>query len=126
MTDSLIGAAADAPPAETMSKMPAWLGRTAALLGLVALALAVWSAVLGVDNRALGKTVGEQQGTVARAQTLAQVNNALIQLISRTAAQTDDAELASLLAKNGVTFQTPSRAPGAPQPDANPNSRQGQ
>lgn len=124
MTDNLAGGAALTRPAETKLQAPGWLGQLAALLAFVALALAVWSAVLGVENRALGKTVGEQQNMVARARSIAQVDNALIQLISRTAAQTDDAELAALLTKNGVSFQEQSRPTAGPPQISSPGGAQ--
>ena len=56
------------------------------------------------------------QAKLARARTFLQVDNALVQLLARTAADKDDAALRDVLARNGVTFRRTEGAAPAPEP----------
>ena len=56
-------------------------------------------------NRSAQAEVAVAQAKLARARTFLQVDNALVQLLARTAADKDDAALRDVLARNGVTFR---------------------
>ena len=83
-------------------------------LALLALALAILFAVEGVLNRSLQDKVEAGRAALQRAQTFANLDNGLIQVLAKTAADKNDPELRALLAQNGVTFQVqPGGAPAA-------------
>jgi hypothetical protein len=82
-------------------------------LGALALLLAVLNVTGAQRNRALQMEVDSEQAKVARGQTFANLNNNLIQLLARTAAEQNDPAIRDLLAKNGVTFQVQAPAPAA-------------
>lgn len=88
----------------------------AVLLGALALLLAIVSVVQSARNRMLQAEVTEGQAKLAKAQALANLDNSLVQLMAKTAADKDDGALRDLLARNGVTF----KAPPAPKPEAEP------
>lgn len=87
--------------------------RTAALktdwrqngLGLLALILALANLVQGYYNRKLQDDVVSGQAQLGKAQTLANVNNSLVQLLAKAAAENNDNDIRDLLARNGVTFK---------------------
>jgi hypothetical protein len=85
----------------------------AVILGAVALILAILSVVQSARNRMLQTDVAAGQVKLAKAQTLANLDNSLVQLMAKTAADKDDGALRDLLARNGVTF----KAPPAPAPE---------
>jgi len=82
-------------------------------LGALALLLAVLNVAGAQRNRGLQATVDAQQANVVRGQTFANLNNNLVQLLAKTAAEQNDAALRQLLANNGVTFQVQAPAPPA-------------
>jgi 3-methyladenine DNA glycosylase Mpg len=86
----------------------------AVLLGALALILAIASVVQSARNRTLQVQVAEGQAKLAKAQTMANLDNSLVQLMAKTAADKNDGALRDLLARNGVTF----KAPPAPAPEA--------
>jgi hypothetical protein len=88
----------------------------AVLLGALVLILAIASVVQSARNRTLQTQVSEGQVKLAKAQTLANLDNSLVQLMAKAAAEKNDGALRDLLARNGVTF----KAPLAPAPDAEP------
>lgn len=71
-----------------------------------ALVLALIFAVRGAEYRTLQQQVNEQRALLQTSQTVANVNNSLIQLLARQAVEGKDEALSTLLARNGVTFQT--------------------
>lgn len=83
-----------------------------AILGLAAIVLAVLNVTGAQRNRALQAEIEAQQAAVQRGQTFANLNNSLIQLLARTAAEQNDPALRTLLSDNGVTFQV--QAPQVP------------
>ncbi|WP_152417373.1 hypothetical protein [Sandarakinorhabdus sp. AAP62] len=91
-------------------------GRTGALardgLAVLALVLALLNVAGAQRNRALQSEVEEGQQALVRGQTFANVNNSLIQLLAKTAAERNDPALRELLARNGITFQV--SAPAQP------------
>lgn len=88
----------------------------AVLLGALALLLAIVSVVQSARNRMLQAEVTEGQVKLAKAQTMANLDNSLVQLMAKTAADKNDSALRDLLARNGVTFKTPP-APKPPEPE---------
>lgn len=95
------------------------LGLTAAVLGGFALILAVVSVVQGQTNQELQETVSANQTQLQKAQTLTAVDNNLVQLLAKAAAEGNDSDIRALLARNGVTFRT--RAATAAPPATPPN-----
>jgi hypothetical protein len=88
----------------------------AVILGAVALILAILSVVQSARNRMLQADVAAGQVKLAKAQTLANLDNSLVQLMAKTAADKNDGALRDLLARNGVTFKAP------PAPKTEPES----
>lgn len=84
-----------------MSRKP----RLGTLLGGGVLLLALVDSVGAQMNRSLQSDVGALQTQLARSRTFLQVDNALVQLLARTAAEKDDGAIRALLARNGVTFR---------------------
>ncbi len=87
--------------------------------GGVALGATIWLAVSVGQVRTLTNETAKLSADVSRGATLAQLNSNLIQLMARTAAERNDAQLRSLLQANGVTFKV------SPKSDA-PNAGAGQ
>lgn len=85
-------------------------------LGALALLLAVATVVLSSGNRNLQATLSEGQSKVARMQTLANLNNSLIQMLAKAAADNNDKNIRQLLANNGITYNVNS-APVASSKD---------
>ena len=85
----------------------------AVLLGALALLLAIVTVAQSARNRTLQAEVTEGQAKLAKAQALANLDNSLVQLMAKTAADKDDRAIRDLLARNGVTF----RAPPTPAPE---------
>jgi cell division protein FtsB len=85
----------------------------AVLLGALALLLAIVTVVQSVRNRTLQAQVADGQAKLAKAQAMANLDNSLVQLMAKTAADKDDRAIRDLLARNGVTF----KAPPAPAPE---------
>jgi cell division protein FtsB len=79
----------------------------AILLGALALILAVVVVVQSASNRALQQKIATGQAKLAQAQTMANLDNSLVQLMAKAAADRNDSALRNLLARNGVTFKTP-------------------
>ena len=88
-----------------------WLGTAATLLGGLALVLAVFSVVQSGANRDLQETASANQAQLQKAQTLATIDNNLVQLLAKAAAEGNDSDIRALLARNGVTFRTRSADP---------------
>jgi cell division protein FtsB len=86
----------------------------AVIFGAAALILAILSVVQSARNRSLQAQVAEGQSKLAKAQALANLDNSLVQLMAKAAADKDDGALRDLLARNGVTF----KAPPAPQTES--------
>ena len=91
-----------------------WLGNG---LAGVAVLLAIGIVVMGAQTRALQDKVTVERTELTKAQTLAQLDNSVVQLLAKTAAEKNDTALQALLARNGVTFQVESNA-GPPHPPA--------
>jgi hypothetical protein len=75
------------------------------LLGALALILAIVSVVQSARNRGLQKQVADGQAKLAAAQTVANLDNSLIQLMAKAAADKNDGAMRDLLARNGVTLK---------------------
>lgn len=82
-----------------------WLAWVQAALAILATVLAIISFSQAAANRELQKTVSQNQARLARANTFANLDNGLIQLIAKSAVDNNDAALTALLAQNGVTFR---------------------
>jgi hypothetical protein len=85
-------------------------------LATVALVLAVAVFYEGVQMRALQDRVNAEHADLVKAQTFANLDNGVVQLIAKTAADKNDADLRALLASNGVTFRVQPGAAAAPAP----------
>jgi len=88
----------------------AWLRNALAVLALV---LAVVVAVESALNRAAQDKVNAGRAELARAQTFANLDNGLVQLLAKTAAERRDAQIQGLLARNGVTYRIEPKPAGA-------------
>ncbi|MGI4880223.1 MAG: hypothetical protein ACRYG4_22365 [Janthinobacterium lividum] len=102
---------------------PDRLGQLGATLGAFALMLAVATVVQVRSNNDLQAAVAQGQTQIAKAQALANVDNELVGLLAKAAAENHDDAIRGLLAQNGVTFKagpapgvTP--ATGTPSPQA--------
>lgn len=95
----------------------AWLRDS---LGVLALMLAVLNIAGAQRNRALQAEVTAGQAVQERGQTFANVNNSLIQLLAKSAAEKNDGALRDLLARNGVTFQLNAAPANAAQTPVRP------
>lgn len=84
-------------------------------LGVLALVLALLNVIGAQRNRGLQAEVDAAQGTLQRGQAFANVNNSLIQLLAKAAAERNDPAIRDLLARNGITFKL-SAAPAAAAP----------
>ena len=73
--------------------------------------LAVLSYVQANANRDLQQVAATNQARIDRANSFANLDNSLIQLTAKSAADDNDPALTKLLSDNGVTFR---KAPGAP------------
>lgn len=98
-----------------------WLGNG---LAGVAVLLAIGIVVMGAQTRALQDKVTAERAELTKAQTLAQLDNSVVQLLAKTAAEKNDTALQALLARNGVTFQVEPNA-GAPRNAAPPQASTG-
>lgn len=87
-----------------------WPGLLANGLSILALIFAVVIVFEGVQNRSLQDKVNAGHADLAKAQALANLDNNLIQLLAKTAADKNDSALQGLLARNGITFRTDSSA----------------
>jgi hypothetical protein len=89
-------------------------------LGALALLLVGANIVLATGNRAARDDVNQRQQKLNAGGQLATVNNALIQALVVAAANRGDAEIASLLQANGISYQVqPTQAPAvSPVPPA--------
>jgi hypothetical protein len=81
-------------------------------LAAVTLVLAVIIFYEGVQARGLQDRVNAGHASLVKAQTFANLDNGVIQLIAKTAAEKNDADLRGLLASNGVTFHVQPPGPG--------------
>lgn len=86
-------------------------------LGVLALVLALLNVVGAQRNRNLQGEVDTAQTALQRGQAFANVNNSLIQLLAKAAAERNDPAIRDLLARNGVTFKL-SAAPATTAPPA--------
>ena len=75
------------------------------VLGVLALVLAGLSLLGANANRDLQKTAASNQARLDRANTFANLDNNLVQLIAKSAADNNDAALTGLLSSNGITFR---------------------
>jgi hypothetical protein len=102
-----------------------WPNLLANGLSILALILALVIVFEGVQNRSLQDKVNAGHSELAKAQALANLDNNLIQLLAKTAADKNDGALQGLLARNGVTFRTDSAhaAPAAPAAPSDGNSQ---
>ena len=82
------------------------LGLVSALIGALALVLAVVTVVQSSANADLQVTAAQQQAQLAKAQALATLDNNLVQMLAKAAAEQNDGDIRGLLARNGVTFRT--------------------
>ena len=81
-------------------------------LGIVALVAALVLVIVGALNRSLQAEVAAGQARIANAQAAANVNNTLIRLLAKAAAEKKDEQIRALLSQNGISFRQ--TAPGAP------------
>ncbi len=95
------------------------LGWATALLGGFALALAVVSVVQSAANQDLQQSATAAQAQLQKTQTLSALDNNLVQLLAKTAAEGNDSDIRALLARNGITFRTRPADAAVPAPPAN-------
>lgn len=74
-------------------------------LGVLAMAAAAALVIIGALNRSLQADVAAGQVRVANAQAAANVNNTLIRLLAKAAAEKNDEKIRTLLSQNGISFQ---------------------
>ena len=74
--------------------------------------LAGLSLVQANTNRDLQQTAAANQTRIDRANTFANLDNGLIQLVAKSAVDDDDAALTKLLSDNGITFRKTPAASG--------------
>ena len=96
----------------TTASGPDWKANA---LGFLALLLALANLAQSYFNRDLQNQVSAGQAQLAKAQTLANVDNSLIQLLAKSAAENNDTALRDLLARNGVTFKANAVADQKPE-----------
>ena len=91
-----------------------WIAWVQLGLGATAMILAILGFSQANANRELQKAAGQNQARLTRANTFANLDNGLIQLMAKSAVENNDPALTALLAENGVTFKKPAAAdPGA-------------
>ena len=92
----------------------------------LALIMALVNVYFGTQMRALEDAVEAGRADMVKAQTLANVDNNVIQLLAKTAVEKNDADIKALLASAGVTFHAQPVAgdPGAPAPAQHPGAGQ--
>ena len=99
---------------EPRGRAAVWTDRLQLLLGLVGLVASVALVVTGILNRSLQTEIAAGQAKIANAQTAANVNNSLIRLLAKAAAEKGDDRIRDLLARNGITY-APAATPAAAQ-----------
>lgn len=100
----------DTAPAFRASRM----GLAEIILGGLALVLALATVWQSYSNRTLQEQVTKDQAQLVRAQTLANLDNSLIQLMAKAAVDNGDTAMRDLLARNGVTVNA--KAAASPPP----------
>jgi hypothetical protein len=90
------------------------LSVASAVLGALALVLAVATVAQSEANSDLQVIATQGQAQLAKAQALTTLDNNLVQLLAKAAAENNDNEIRTLLARNGVTFHTGSATAVAP------------
>jgi NADH:ubiquinone oxidoreductase subunit 6 (subunit J) len=89
-----------------VSSSKIWDGAIA-LVGAVAVVLAIWAALTATSNQALRKELASKQPEIARITTLNTLYSSMVQLLNRAVAETNDSGIAAMMQANGIT-------PGAP------------
>lgn len=82
----------------------------------LAFALALATAWQSWANRSLQADLAAGQEQLARAQTLASLDNNLIQLMAKAAVENNDGSMRELLSRNGVTLKAGATPQAAPEP----------
>ena len=82
------------------------LGLVSAAMGALALVLAVVTVIQSGTNADLQVIAAQGQAQLAKAQALTTLDNNLVQLLAKAAAEQNDSDIRGLLARNGVTFRT--------------------
>ena len=98
---------------------PDRIGQLGAGLGALSLILAIATLIQVSSNSDLRATAVQGQAQVAKAQALANVDNELVGLLAKAAAENHDDAIRTLLAQNGVTFKA---APPSAAPSSNPTN----
>lgn len=91
-------------------------GIGALVLGALALLLALVTLWEARGSRELQHQVADAQQKAAKAQTMANLDNTLVQMLARAAIDNNDPAIRALLERNGV--QLKAGAPSAPAPGA--------
>lgn len=92
------------------------LDRVHFALGGLALVLAILAVGFVIANASLQKTAAAGQAKIASAQTAANLNNSLIRMLAKSAAENNDPALKTLLAENGITLSEAKPAAPTPSP----------
>jgi hypothetical protein len=90
-----------------------WVSWLANGLSAVVLVLAMVLVFSSMQVRALQDKVSAGRADLAKLQTLAGLDNSLVQLLAKTAAEKNDGALQALLARNGITFHVEPDAAGS-------------
>ena len=91
-------------------------GVAAVALGGVVLAIGIMTVWQAGTNRTLQQQLADNQQKLVKAQTVATLDNNLVQLLAKAAVETNDGALRNLLFANGVTLKqgaAPGVAPAA-------------
>ena len=89
-------------PETFQSPILAWIQLA---LGLLAIVLALLTFNQANANREIQKVAASNQTRLERATTFANLDNSLIQLMAKSATESNDAAMMGLLAANGVTIR---------------------
>jgi hypothetical protein len=92
-----------------------WLRNGLCALALVLAGAIVWKAA---ENRSLQDKINAGRQDLVKAQTFATIDNNVIQLIAKQAAEKNDTALKALLLRNGITFSLNGPAAAAPAANA--------
>jgi hypothetical protein len=93
------------PVMQIKATHPDHIGQIGAALGALALLMSIATVLQANSNGGLQSTATQGQAQVAKAQALANVDNELVGLLAKAAAENHDEAIRSLLAANGVTFK---------------------
>lgn len=84
-------------------------------LALLVLILVAVNVLLSLGNESLRETVNEHQQVISQSMQLEALNREILTALATTALRTNDEQLKSLLASQGISFPASSAAPNKPK-----------